>query len=151
MHMHTHAHTHTLIKGNKGRKGPWGRLLGTQIGRFGLKYLRKAMEQGRNNSSGRSQGRGCPVSTVGTFAQIFPWYIISATLTKGFGILYKQKPNTPWMKPQVPPTQFSCVQVPYSEATEAHDTESLAWGHPPPGVSMEIAHQVSRALNPDHE
>lgn len=32
------------------------------------------------------------------------------------------------MKPQVPPPQFSCVQVPYSEATEAHDTESLAWG-----------------------
>lgn len=55
------------------------------------------------------------------------------------------------MKPQVPPPQFSCVQVPYSEATEAHDTESLAWGHPPPGVSMEIAHQVSRALNPDHK
>lgn len=38
----TRAHTHTLIKGNESRKRPWGRLLGAQIRKLGLKQPRKA-------------------------------------------------------------------------------------------------------------
>lgn len=92
------------------------------------------MEQGRNNSSGRSQGRGCPVSTVGIFAQIFPWYIISATRKDSVFSTSKCQQNRVCLAPpadEAPSPTYSillCVQVPYSEATEAHDTESLAWG-----------------------
>lgn len=41
--MCTHAYTHTLINGRKeSRKRPWGRLLGAQLCRPGLKQPRKA-------------------------------------------------------------------------------------------------------------
>lgn len=40
------------------------------------------------------------------------------------------------------------LKSPYREATGARDTESLAWGHTPAGLSPEITPQVSRALKP---
>lgn len=153
---HTCTHTH-LDNRPQGQKGALGKVAGSSDMQIWVKVAQESPERSREGTTALEEVR------VGS-AQSPQWARLLRFSPGILSQLHSLKdsvfPTMPtrqsawlllWMKPQIPPTQFSCVQVPYSEATEAHDTESLAWGHLPLGVSMEIAHQVSRALNPDHE